>query len=148
MQTGDSDFDLLFPFTREHMRLGRRQYHTPRGKFVGYISADTWHFDGIWLRDWIYGLPAYRHWERDIVCGVDRFLEMQAENGMAMDGIERDGHTWRVGLESDVEYILTLAVWQTWQASGDDDWLRAALPRLERAVAVCAQRSEALGCAA
>ena len=134
VQTGDRDFDFLFPFTRDHMRLGRREYHTPRGKFVGYISADTWHFDGIWLRDWIYGFPAYRHWERDILCGVDRFLEMQAENGMAPDGIERDGHTWRVGLESDVEYILTLAVWQTWQASGDDDWLRAALPRLERAL--------------
>ena len=52
----------------------------------------------------------------------------------ATDGIERDGHTWRVGLESDVEYILTLAVWQTWQASGDDDWLRTALPHLERAL--------------
>jgi hypothetical protein len=135
VETGDPDFDFLFPFTRDHMRLGRREYHTPRGKFVGYISADTWHFDGIWLRDWIYGLPAARHWERDLACGVDRFLEMQAENGMVMDGIERNGHTWRVGLESDVEYIMALAVWQTWQATGDDAWLRAALPRLERALA-------------
>lgn len=135
IETGDPDFDALYPFTRDHMRLGRREYQTPRGKFVGYISADTWHFDGIWLRDWIYGWPAYRYWERDLACGVDRFLEMQAENGMVMDGIERDGHTWRVGLESDVEYIMVLAVWQTWQATGDDAWLRAALPRLERALA-------------
>jgi len=29
---------------------------------VGYISADTNHFDGIWLRDWIYSLPGYRNW--------------------------------------------------------------------------------------
>jgi hypothetical protein len=135
VQTGDPDFDFLYPFTRDQMRLGRRAYQTPRGKFVGYISADTWHFDGIWLRDWIYGWPAYRYWERDLTCGVDRFLEMQAENGMVMDGIERNGHTWRVGLESDVEYIMALAVWQTWQATGDDAWLRAALPRLERALA-------------
>lgn len=134
VQTGDPDFDLLFPFTREHMRLGRREYTTQRGKFVGYISADTWHFDGIWLRDWIYGLPGFHHWERDMVCGIDRFLEMQAENGMLPDGIELDGRTWRVGLESDVEYIMTLGVWQTWQACGDDTWLRAALPRLERAL--------------
>lgn len=108
--TGDDDFDMLFPFTRRQMRLGRREYHTPRGKFVGYISADTWHFDGIWLRDWIYGMPAYRYWERDLACGIDRFLEMQSENGMIPDGIERDGHTWRVGLESDVEYIMILGV--------------------------------------
>ncbi len=132
--TGDDDFDMLFPFTRRQMRLGRREYHTPRGNFVGYISADTWHFDGIWLRDWIYGMPAYRYWERDLACGIDRFLEMQSENGMIPDGIERDGHTWRVGLESDVEYIMILGVWQTWQATGDGNWLRAALPRLERAL--------------
>jgi hypothetical protein len=103
IESGDPDFDWLYAFTRDHMRLGRREYNTPRGKFVGYISADTWHFDGIWLRDWVYGLPAYRHWERDMACGVDRFLEMQADNGMVPDGIERDGRTWRVGLESDVE---------------------------------------------
>jgi hypothetical protein len=133
--TGDRDFDALYPFTAEAMRLGRRQYQTPRGKFVGYISADTWHFDGIWLRDWIYGLPAYKFWETDMTCGLDRFLEVQSADGMVPDGIERNGHTWRVGLESDVEYILTLGVWQTWQATGDDGWMAAALPRLEKALA-------------
>ena len=134
IKTGDEDFDALFPFTQRQMRLGRREYQTPRGKFVGYISADTWHFDGIWLRDWIYGMPAYRYWERDLACGIDRFLEMQSDNGMIPDGIERDGRTWRVGLESDVEYIMILGVWGTWQATADDAWLRAALPRLERAL--------------
>jgi hypothetical protein len=29
---------------------------------------------------------------------------------------------------------MTLAVWQTWQATADNAWLRAALPRLERAL--------------
>ena len=134
IETGDNDFDMLYPFTQSQMRLGRREYQTPRGKFVGYISADTWHFDGIWLRDWIYGMPAYRYWERDLACGIDRFLEMQRDDGMIPDGIERDGHTWRVGLESDVEYIMILGVWGTWQATQDDAWLRAALPRLERAL--------------
>jgi hypothetical protein len=132
--SGDADFDRLFPFTRDAMRLGRREYQTPRGKFVGYISADTWHFDGIWLRDWIYGLPGYKHWERDMACGLDRFLEVQTEEGMVPDGIERDGRTWRVGLESDVEYIATLGVYGTWMATGDDAWMTAALPRLEKAL--------------
>lgn len=134
IESGDRDFDALFPFTRDSMLLGRREYHTPRGKFVGYISADTWHFDGIWLRDWIYQLPAYKYWERDMSCGIDRFLEAQREDGQVPDGIERNGKTWRVGLESDVEYIMTLAVWQTWQVTGDNAWLAQALPRLERAL--------------
>ncbi len=134
VESGDADFDRLYPFSRDAMQLGRREYLTPRGKFVGYISADTWHFDGIWLRDWIYGLPAYRYWERDMQCGLDRFLEVQREDGQVPDGIERSGKTWRVGLESDVEYILTLGVWQTWQATGDDEWLARAMPRLEKAL--------------
>jgi hypothetical protein len=134
IESGDRDLDLLYPYTRDRMPLGRREYLTPRGKFVGYISADTNHFDGIWLRDWMYGLPAYKYWERDMSCGLDRFLEVQREDGQVADGIERDGRTWRVGLESDVEYILTLGVWQTWQATGDDAWLAASLPRLQRAL--------------
>ncbi|MBI5281626.1 MAG: hypothetical protein HY858_08100 [Candidatus Solibacter usitatus] len=133
--TGDRDFDTLYPFTREAMQLGRRDYMTTRGRFVGYISADTWHFDGIWLRDWIYSLPAYKYWEREMQCGLDRFLEVQREDGQTPDGIERDGRTWRVGLESDVEYILTLGVWETWKATGDDGWMRRALPKLEKALA-------------
>jgi hypothetical protein len=108
------------------MRLGRREYNTPRGKFTGYISADTNHFDGIWLRDWIHGLAGYKHWEMDMQCGLDRFLEAQGENGQIPHGIERSGKTWRVGLESDVEYILTLGVRQTWQVTRDDD----GIPRI------------------
>ena len=134
VETGDEDFDLIFPFTRDHMQLGRREYETPHGKFVGYISGDTWHFDGIWLRDWIYGLPAYQHWEHDMQCGIDRFAEKQDDNGMVPDGIERSGKTWRVGLESDVEYIFVLGAWRSWKATGDDEWLGIVLPSLEKAL--------------
>lgn len=134
IETGDSDFDELYPRTRQLMPLGRREYDTEKGRIVGYISADTWHFDGIWLRDWIYGLPAYKHWEEDMFSGLDRFLEAQDQSGMIPDGIERSGKTWRVGLESDVEYILVMGVWQSWQATGDHEWLRRAIPRLEKAI--------------
>jgi hypothetical protein len=134
IESGDRDFDTIYPFTHERVQLGRRDYMTKRGRFVGYISADTNHFDGIWLRDWIYTLPAYKYWEREMQCGLDRFLEVQREDGQTPDGIERDGRTWRVGLESDVEYILTLGVWDTWKATGDDAWLRSAMPKLEKAL--------------
>ncbi|MBN2302439.1 MAG: hypothetical protein JXN60_07990 [Lentisphaerae bacterium] len=134
IESGNADFDDLFPLTRDGLLRGRREYDTKAGRIVGYIAADTVHFDGIWLRDWTYGLPAYRYWERDMTCGLDRFFEHQDNNGMIPDGIERDGRTWRVGLESDVEYIMTLAVWRTWQTTGDDRWLERMLPALERAL--------------
>jgi hypothetical protein len=134
IESGDEDFDFLYPFTRETMLLGRRDYNTDSGRFVAYISADTWHFDGIWLRDWIYGLPAYRLWETEMECGIDRFLKQQSEDGMIPDGIERNGTPWRVGLESDVEYLLVLAVWQTWKVTGNDRWMASALPAMEKAL--------------
>lgn len=134
IESGDADLDELYSLTRDAMLRGRREYETASGRLVGYVSADTVHFDGIWLRDWMYGLPAYRFWERDMACGLDRFLEQQRDDGMVLDGIGRDGHTWRVGLESDVEYILVMGVWQTWQVTGDDSWLATALPKLERAL--------------
>ncbi len=135
METGDPDFDGIYPFTEQAMQLGRRDYHTQKGRFVGYISGDTWRFDGIWLRDWIYSLPACRHWEREMQCGLDRFFDAQRKDGQIPDGIHRDGRAWRVGLESDVEYILVLGVWQTWRTTGDTEWMQQALPRLEKALA-------------
>jgi hypothetical protein len=50
VETGDADFDGIYPFTEDMMQLGRRDYQTPRGRFVGYISGDTWRFDGICLQ--------------------------------------------------------------------------------------------------
>ena len=145
IESGDRDFDTLYPTTRAAMGNSRREYNTPRGKFVGYISADTNHFDGIWLRDWIYQLPAYKYWERDMSCGIDRFLEVQGKDGQVPDGIERSGKTWRVGLESDVEYIMTLGVWQTWQVTGDDKWLAAGPAASRKCAEVHHERSQTLG---
>ncbi len=134
IETGDEKIDLIYPLTRDNMPRGRRAYHFPEGKFVGYISADTNHHDGIWLRDSVYGLPAYQHWECDLTCMLDRFLDRQEDTGRLPDGIERNGKTWRVGIESDVEYIMVMAVWQSWKANGDDAWLKRCLPKLEKAL--------------
>lgn len=135
VETGDPDFDTLYPLTRDMMQLGRRDYDLPDGRFVGYIAGDTWHFDGIWLRDFLHGLSAYRYWETAMQCGLDRFFDRQRADGMLPDGIERDGRTWRVELESDVEYIAVLGVWQTWMATGDNRWLAGLLPKCEQALA-------------
>ncbi len=134
VETGDPDFDSIVPVTESALQLSRRAFDTERGRFVGYISGDTWQIDGVWLRDWIYQLPAYRSWEREMQCGLDRFLEKQNDDGSIPDGIRRDGTTWRAAVESDVEYILVLGVWETWKVTGDMAWMKRALPRLERAL--------------
>ncbi|NLS79097.1 MAG: hypothetical protein GXY76_17745 [Chloroflexi bacterium] len=139
IRTGNPLFDGLYPLTREALQLGRREFGSAERPFVGYISGDTWQINGVWLRDWIYQLPAYRYWEREMTCGLDRFLETQNPDGSMPDGIRRDGTTWRMAVESDVEYILVLGVYETWQVTGDGAWMAAALPKLERALAYIEQ---------
>ncbi len=134
VETGNPAYDTLYPITKEALQLSRRDFVTERGRFVGYISGDTWQIDGVWLRDWIYQLPAYQYWEREMTCGLDRLLEAQESDGSVPDGIKRDGSTWRMAVESDVEYIAVLGVHGTWKVTGDDAWLAQALPRLERAL--------------
>ena len=41
----------------------------------------------------------------------------------------------RLELEADIEYLMVEGVWQIWQATGDDDFLRLNLPRLEKGLA-------------
>jgi hypothetical protein len=134
IETGNPDYDQLYAMTKEALQLSRRDFTTPSGRFVGYISGDTWQIDGVWLRDWIYQLPAYCWWEHQMACGLDRFLQAQNPDGSVPDGIKRDGSTWRMAVESDVEYIFVLGVYQTWKVTGDDQWLKQALPHLEKAL--------------
>ena len=41
----------------------------------------------------------------------------------------------RLELEADIEYLMVEGVWQIWQATGDDDFLKLNLPRLEKGLA-------------
>ncbi|MFH1903372.1 MAG: GH116 family glycosyl hydrolase [Candidatus Omnitrophota bacterium] len=134
VETGSDAYDSLYPVTKESILLGRRSFVTDAGRFVGYISADTWTIDGVWLRDWIYQLSAYCYWEREMTCGLDRFIDVMGPDGKIPDGIRRDGTTWRMAVESDIEYIFVLGVYGTWKATGDSEWLKRVLPAAEKAL--------------
>ncbi|OGF51010.1 MAG: hypothetical protein A2231_11725 [Candidatus Firestonebacteria bacterium RIFOXYA2_FULL_40_8] len=134
IETGNSLYDNLYSITKENLQLGRREFLVKEGKFAGYISGDTWQINGIWLRDWIYQCCAYKYWEKEMTCGLDRFLEKQNTNGSLPDGIRRDGSTWRMSVESDIEYIIIFGVFYTWQVTGDNKWMKNALPKVEKAL--------------
>ncbi len=111
-----------------------------------------------WLRDHTYTLKALRHYWDDVHSGTTLFLDHQQADGMIWDDIHRnesaapawfgealgdgyfayaDGMKWlfrRIPIEADVEYIAVESVHHAWKASGDDRWLAAQLPRLERAL--------------
>ena len=139
IETGNSSFDNLYPTTKEAMLLLRREFSDAKGDLVGYISGDSeiaegMYVNGIWLRDWIYQLPAYKYWEKELTCGLERFMELQKPDGSIPDGVEQSGKTWRMVIEADVEYILVLGVYETWKLTGDNNWLGRAVPSLEKAL--------------
>lgn len=134
IETGHEAYDSLYEITHRRMNLSRREFNLPTGSMTYYCAADTWVTSGCFLRDWIYQLPAYRFWERDLTASLERFAQSQREDGQIPDGIRYDGETYRMGVESDVEYIAVMGVWGTWRVTGDEAWLARMIAVLEKAL--------------
>ena len=99
----------------------------------------------MWIRDHSDMMRAFRHFEPDLTSAVQHFADTQAASGRVFDYVttfpekppcERENWTKyvRVPVEADVEYRFVKAAYLAWQASGDDEWIAALLPSLERAL--------------
>jgi hypothetical protein len=112
-----------------------------------------------WGRDHVHCLKAQKYFMEDVKSGLEYWLETQEEDGMLWDCVhpnpEYPGRTWfgevlgegyfrydddrkyivrRIPIEADCEFLYTEGVWQAWKASGDDDWMAAQLPVLDKAL--------------
>lgn len=131
------------------------------GYLSGACSVDgrVHHLCVNWLRDHAYTLKALRHFWSDVSSGTDLFLRNQQADGMIWDDIHHNrtqAPSWfgealgvgyhgyleerrwvmrRIPIEADVEYLAVEAVHHGWKAGGDDAWMAAQLPILERAIA-------------
>ena len=90
-------------------------------------------------------MRGFRYFERDLTSAVQHFADTQAVTGRVFDYVttfpeklpcERENWTKyvRVPVEADVEYRFVKAAFLAWQASGDDEWMQAMLPNLEKAL--------------
>jgi len=142
--------DQLSPRIESFFRNNRVAYFI-EGKIIqGYRCPDG--YGPLWLRDHVHQMKAFRYWEPDMTSALDYFAGHQAENGRVWDCFDwrpadvsstkaemyydpknRIRHV-RCPCESDVEYLLVFGTHLVWQATGDDAWLKAMLPRLERAL--------------
>ncbi len=154
IHTGDPRWDMLYPRLRAFVDNDMEACYTDGRLLRGCACAGS-----VWIRDHTHMLQATRYWERDPVGFVDHFLEHQRADGSFFDftrqftdperlaaesrsyGLQPDlalvDHDnlvlyKRIGVEADLEYLLVQAVYLVWQATGDDAWMAAALPRLER----------------
>jgi hypothetical protein len=135
IETGQPRFDELYPQVREFMRQDASAYILDRFGVRGYRSPDN---DLLWLRDHTYQARAFRYFERDMTSLIDAFRRAQRPDGSFPDYLARPDYgieARRMEVEADVEYLFVQAVYEAWQATGDDTWLRSNLDAMRRAIA-------------
>ena len=107
-----------------------------------------------WIRDHVHQMKGYCHWEHDLTSFLDFILDTQRADGQFYELVKQmDDFHWafvnpdcrvmypddhqtlvRLELEADIEYLMVEGCLQAWRATGDDAWLRRALPRLEKGI--------------
>ena len=115
-----------------------------------------------WIRDYMLTLKGFKYAEKDLTSFPDLLLEKQHEkgffyeivapitdiqSGVPLCGTEKrhlveepyrkyeEGCRFglcRIHFEADIEYLMVEGCYQIWQATGDDEWLKLQLPRLEK----------------
>ncbi len=131
--SGQPDIDSLVPRIKQLMAGARVSYELNGRMISGYRSPDN---PLLWLRDHVYQGRGFRYFERDVTSLLDAFRDAQLADGSLPDVIdypERFVTAFRKEVESDLEFLYIQGVYEAWQMTGDDEWLRSHLPALRRA---------------
>ena len=119
-----------------------------------FIVGDTLVRPGVhWVRDHALASKSSRYVKTDMTSFLNLLLENQTSDGFFYEILapETDIHggdissekfrkllpntgygLCRLEIEADVEYLMVEGVYYAWQATGDDQWLKKALPKLEK----------------
>jgi|GEM_PF-266895 len=133
--TGQPRYDDLVARLRTMISQDARDYVIDAYRLHGYRSPDS---DLLWLRDHVYQALGYRYFERDMTSLLDYFRRAQRPDGSFDDYVANPAWgmiSGRVQVEADLEYLFVQGVYQAWQATGDQSWLRANQPAMERGLA-------------
>lgn len=107
-----------------------------------------------WIRDYVHVMKAMRHWEYNLNSFLDFLLDTQRDDGQFYELIKQyDDKHWsfvnedcrimypddnlslvRLEIEADVEYLVVEGAVYYYRTCGDNDWLRKALPHLEKGI--------------
>ena len=119
-----------------------------------FIDGKILMTDKNWIRDHVHVMKAMRHWEYDLKSFLDFIIETQREDGQFYEMIKQidDAHwqfvredcrvmypednLWlvRLELEADIEYLVVEGAVYLYKTTGDDEWLKAVLPKLEKGI--------------
>jgi hypothetical protein len=142
LRTGVQALDGIFTLVRSFLLADVMEMNLDGERVRGFRTPDA---ASLWIRDHGDMLRAGRYFLEDATSAVQHFADTQSVRGRIFDYVstfpeklpcERENWTKyvRVPVEADVEYRFVKAAFLAWQASGEDDWIQALLPRLEKAL--------------
>lgn len=132
IQTGQPRFDDMYPAVRSFMQQDTLSYTLDGVPVHGYRSPDN---NLLWLRDHTYQSRGFRYFETDMTSLIDAFRREQQPDGSFPDYLKREPYSstsQRMEPEADVESLFVQAVYDAWQATGDDTWMRSNLDAMRR----------------
>ena len=140
--SGLSFIDELPPLVESFLRADILEMNLDGRRVTGFRSPDA---KSLWIRDHSDMLRTGRYFHPDATSAIQHFSDTQSAQGRIFDYVstfpeklpsERENWTKyvRVPVEADVEYRFVKGAFLAWQASGDDAWMRALLPSLEKAL--------------
>jgi hypothetical protein len=142
VKTGKPEFDNLIPLVKGFLGKDILDVVIDGQKIRGYRSPDS---KAIWIRDYSDMIRAFRYFEKDLQSTIRHFADTQSRNGRVFDyfttfpeKLPCEKENWtkyvRVPVEADVEYRLIKAAWISWQATGDDKFIKELLPCFGKAL--------------
>ncbi len=134
LSTGQPDLDALYPRIRSFMERAGVEYELNGRTVRGYRSPDN---PLLWLRDHVYQGRGFRYFATDVTSALDAFRAAQLPDGSLPDVLDYPtlfATAFRKEVEADVEFLYVLGVYEAWQMTGDDAWLRGHLEPMRAAL--------------
>jgi len=143
IRTGVAALDELVPLVEGFLRADVMEMNLDGERVRGFRTPDA---PSLWIRDHSDMLRTGRYFLSDVTSAVQHFADTQSVRGRIFDYVSTfpeklpcEKENWtkyvRVPVEADVEYRFVKGAFLAWQATGDDDWIRALLPSMEKALA-------------
>ncbi len=145
LTTSDPDLGIMLHQLRNNIYTDRH--------FV-FIDGKALMTSKNWIRDHVHEMKAFCHWEYDLRSFLDFIIDTQREDGCYYELIKQiDDRHWsyvgedfrvmypednlslvRLEIEADIEYLVVEGAMACYRVTGDDEWLRSVLPRLEKGI--------------
>lgn len=148
--TGDEEFDFFYNMLQTQLLTW------PEGDVYELESGERVRTSVGWIRDDTFALEGSKYLASTAPSWIDFYLSQQRKDGMLFEKIEVNqtpqtyyfylpkdcykyvepgiGGVCRLEVEADVEFLFVQAAYQTWQANGDDAWMKEILPGLDKAM--------------